>query len=210
MKAQAQRDAAGQERAVESEGQRIILKAALDAFVEHGFHGTAVRDIAARAGLSVAAIYYHFPSKLDILYSIMSGGIDEVIGDLIAERDRAGGDPVAQFVAMVHVHVKYHARRKAVAFVGNTELRSLDQARRRAIVAKRDQVAGLFLEVAEQGLARGLFDTPWPRETVRAILTMCTAVAGWYRKDGPETPDTIADRYADMALRMLGCRLKAD
>lgn len=209
MKVQAQRTEAGRDQPAESEGQRVILKAALDAFVEHGFHGTAVRDIASRADLSVAAIYYHFPSKLDILYSIMDSGIRDIQADLIAERDRAG-DPVAQFVAMLRVHVKFHCRRKAEAFVGNTELRSLDQTRRRAIVAKRDAIGALFLEVAERGLARGLFDTPWPRETVRAILSMCTAVAGWYRKNGPESPDTIADRYADMALRMLGCRPKAD
>ena len=209
MKAQAKSYEAGRDQPAESEGQKVILKAALDAFVEHGFHGTAVRDIAARANLSVAAIYYHFPSKLDILYSIMSVGADHLIAELAAERDRAGDDPVAQFVAVVRTHLKFHTRQKAEAFIGNTELRSLDEVRRRAIVAKRDAIAALFVAIAEQGLARGLFDTPWPRETVRAILTMCTAVAGWYRKNGPESPDTIADRYADMALRMLGCRPKA-
>ena len=202
----AHQDKTGQEPVAESEGQRIILKAALEAFVEQGFHGTAVRDIASRAGLSVAAIYYHFPSKLDILYSIMSVGADHLIEQLKAERDRAGDDPVAQFAAMVRTHVKFHTRRKAEYFVGNTELRSLDAVRRRAVVAKRDAIAALFVEAVERALARGLCDTPWPRETVRAILTMCTAVAGWYRKDGPETSDIIADRYVEMALRMLACR----
>ena len=204
MKAQAKSYEAGRDQPAESEGQKVILKAALDAFVEHGFHGTAVRDIASRADLSVAAIYYHFPSKLDILYSIMSVGADHLLAELTAERDRSGDDAVAQFVAIVRTHVKFHMQRKAEYFVGNTELRSLDQTHRRAIVAKRDAIAALFVEVAERGLARGLFDTPWPRETVRAILTMCTSVAGWYRKNGAESPDTIADRYADMALRMLG------
>lgn len=204
MKVEAKSDEAGRDHPGESEGQRVILKAALDAFVEHGFHGTAVRDVAARAGLSVAAIYYHFPSKLDILYSIMSVGADHLLAELTAERDRAGDAPIAQFVAIVRTHVKFHTQRKAEYFVGNTELRSLDEMHRRAIVAKRDAIAAIFVEVAERGLARGLFDTPWPRETVRAILTMCTSVAGWYRKNGTESPDTIADRYADMALRMLG------
>jgi AcrR family transcriptional regulator len=188
----------------ESEGQRVILDAALDAFLEHGFHGTAVRDIAARAGLSVAAIYYHFPSKLDILYSIMVVVIDDTIAHLIAERDAAGDDPAARIGAMVRWHVKVHTRRKAEAFISNTELRSLDNVRRQAIVARRDRIADLFAEVAQDGIARGTFDAPWPREAVRAILTMIVGVAGWYRKEGPETPDAIADRYAEIALRVLG------
>ncbi len=188
----------------ESEGQRVILGAALDAFLEHGFHGTAVRDIAARAGLSVAAIYYHFPSKLDILYSIMVVVVDDTIEHLIAERDAAGDDPAARFGAMVRWHVKVHTRRKAEAFISNTELRSLDKVRRQAIVARRDRIADLFAEVAEAGIASGTFDAPWPREAVRAILTMIVGVAGWYRKEGPETPDAIADRYVEIALRVLG------
>jgi AcrR family transcriptional regulator len=190
----------------ESEGQRVILGAALDAFLEHGFHGTAVRDIAARAGLSVAAIYYHFPSKLDILYTIMVVVIDDTIEHLVAEREAAGDDPAAQLGAMVRWHVKVHTRRKAEAFIGNTELRSLDKVRRQAIVARRDRIADLFEEVVRAGIARGIFDTPWPREAVRAILTMIVGIAGWYRKEGPETPDAIADRYVAIALRVLGHR----
>jgi AcrR family transcriptional regulator len=190
----------------ESEGQRVILGAALDAFLEHGFHGTAVRDIAARAGLSVAAIYYHFPSKLDILYTIMVVVIDDTIEHLIAKRDAAGDDPAAQIGAMVRWHVKVHTRRKAEAFISNTELRSLDKVRRQAIVARRDRIADLFEEVVRAGIARGAFDAPWPREAVRAILTMIVGVAGWYRKEGPETPDAIADRYAEIAMRVLGRR----
>jgi len=41
---------------------------------------------------------------------------------------------------------------------------------------------------------------------VRAILTMIVGVAGWYRKEGPESPDAIADRYVEIAMRVLGHR----
>ena len=39
-----------------------------------------------------------------------------------------------------------------------------------------------------------------------AVMTMCTAVANWYRPGGPATPEQIADRYAILALAMLGAR----
>jgi hypothetical protein len=41
---------------------------------------------------------------------------------------------------------------------------------------------------------------------VRAILDSCTAIAGWYRPDGPDAPDAVADRAVAIALRTLGFR----
>ncbi|TDE18927.1 TetR/AcrR family transcriptional regulator, partial [Actinomadura sp. 6K520] len=38
---------------------------------ENGYHGTSVRDIAVRAGLSPGALYYHFESKQELLATIM-------------------------------------------------------------------------------------------------------------------------------------------
>jgi AcrR family transcriptional regulator len=47
-----------------------ILDVALDLFVEKGFDGTSLREIAERLGLTKAAIYYHFASKDDILMAL--------------------------------------------------------------------------------------------------------------------------------------------
>src|SRR5690606_25412480 len=38
------------------------LEAALEAFAERGYDGTSIREIAARAGLSVPGLYHHYPS----------------------------------------------------------------------------------------------------------------------------------------------------
>jgi TetR/AcrR family transcriptional regulator, repressor of fatR-cypB operon len=40
-----------------------ILKAALECFVERGFHGTAMPQIAEKAGVAAGTIYHYFPSK---------------------------------------------------------------------------------------------------------------------------------------------------
>lgn len=47
-----------------------ILDIAADLFVEQGYEKTSLREIAERLGYSKAAIYYHFPSKEDILLEI--------------------------------------------------------------------------------------------------------------------------------------------
>jgi len=46
-----------------------ILDSSLLLFQEKGFHETSMRDIAARAGLSLGATYYHFRSKDDLVFA---------------------------------------------------------------------------------------------------------------------------------------------
>lgn len=47
-----------------------ILVGARELFGRNGFDGTTVREIAERAGLTDAALYYHFKSKREILQAI--------------------------------------------------------------------------------------------------------------------------------------------
>ena len=51
------------QRAASEETRRQILETALALFRERGFEETTIRDIAARAGLSLGAAYYYFKSK---------------------------------------------------------------------------------------------------------------------------------------------------
>lgn len=47
-----------------------ILDVALDLFVDQGYDGTSLREIAERLGVTKAALYYHFESKDDILMAL--------------------------------------------------------------------------------------------------------------------------------------------
>jgi AcrR family transcriptional regulator len=47
-----------------------ILDASLRLFSERGFARTTVRDIARQAGITDAAIYYHFDSKRELLEAL--------------------------------------------------------------------------------------------------------------------------------------------
>jgi AcrR family transcriptional regulator len=47
----------------EHDKSEAILKAALDLFVERGFHGTSVPSVAHQAGVAAGTIYHYFASK---------------------------------------------------------------------------------------------------------------------------------------------------
>lgn len=50
-----------QARALET--RSAIVRAAAEAFVKHGFSGASISEIAAEAGVTKGALYFHFPSK---------------------------------------------------------------------------------------------------------------------------------------------------
>jgi len=55
----------------DSDKAEAILGAALDLFVERGFHGTSVPSVADKAGVAAGTIYHYFPSKealVNVLY----------------------------------------------------------------------------------------------------------------------------------------------
>lgn len=57
-------------RPVREETRRAILGEALNLFSQRGYAATPLRDIAEPLGLTVAAIYYHYPSKDALLADV--------------------------------------------------------------------------------------------------------------------------------------------
>jgi AcrR family transcriptional regulator len=180
-----------------------ILLAALRCFLEKGYHGTTIRSVAARAGVSVPGLYHHYASKSVLLERL----IDQVMDDLVAETEEAlegaGDDPLDRFDAVVVAHVRFHCHRPEESFIGNSELRSLSRSAHKRVVAKRDRQQRIFDRVVEEGLDAGLFDLEWPRQTSRALVTMCTAVATWYRRDGEWSSAQIVELYRTLARNLV-------
>jgi TetR/AcrR family transcriptional regulator, regulator of cefoperazone and chloramphenicol sensitivity len=75
------------------ETRERLIGAAAELFAERGFHGTTVRDIAARAGANVAGASYHFGSKAGLYL----GALRQHFGEIRQRLDPEGiaGDPKA-------------------------------------------------------------------------------------------------------------------
>ncbi|MFI8306775.1 TetR/AcrR family transcriptional regulator [Streptomyces sp. NPDC085927] len=180
-----------------------ILVHTMEAFNEHGYHGTSVRDIAGRVGVTVPALYYHYENKQALLATLLETSMKDVLDRCRAAAAEAGDEPLPRFCAMVESIVLYMANRKGLAFL-DTEIRSLEPDNRARYVALRDYLEHMLLDTVEAGIARGVFTTPIPADAVRAVLIMCQGVANWYRADGPLTAAEIAERHVLLSLGTVG------
>ena len=179
-----------------------IRQAAVDLFYKHGYQTTTLRGIAEVVGIQVGSLYNHIPSKETLLYSIMS----QVMHDLLASLDKAlepYTEPVDRLRAAVECHVMFHAERAKEVFVGNSELRSLGKANRRAVVGLRDRYEATFLQILEQGAEAGVFYFADAKLLTYAIVATGTQVSSWYRPRGRLSLRQIASVYSDFVLRGL-------
>ena len=183
-----------------------ILASALECFMEHGYHGTTIRQLASRAGLSVPGLYHYYPSKHALLVAIASHAMNDLwlrSGQALAE---AGSDLSRQFDLLVECLVLFHARRRGLAFIAFSEIRSLEPGARADHIAARDRQQRLMDDILAKGAGEGIFRTPHPREAGTAVVTMCTGVAQWFRLDGELSPEELAERYRVIARMAVGAR----
>ena len=69
-----------------------ILDAAEELFMQHGFEGTSMRLLTAKAGANLAAVNYHFGSKDALVEAVFRRRLDPMNTARIAELDRLEKD----------------------------------------------------------------------------------------------------------------------
>lgn len=155
------------------------MRTAVGLMADHGYEGTSTRDIASAAGVSVAALYYHFPSKLDLLREFLQEAHDVVLARLARALEDADGDPRARLDVAVstliwsNLHDEWATRAATVAW---REHGRLEEPDRKAIVQRIEQMVDLVEAVIRDGVAAGVFRTTEPRDVARAVLTLCIGV----------------------------------
>ncbi len=191
------------EQAQRSAAVERLLDAAAEAFADKGFHATTTRDIAARVGLSPAAVYVHFATKEDLLYELSLVGHQAALGIVIAAAERAPGDPAGQLQAVVSDFAAWHARHRRTARVVQYELAALTPQHREVIRRLRREIQARVRDLLTSGVAAGAFVVPDVPGTALALLSLVVDVARWYDPAGARSPEDVGALYADLALRMV-------
>ncbi|MEZ5151860.1 TetR/AcrR family transcriptional regulator [Rhodococcus zopfii] len=180
-----------------------ILSAALDAFYETGFHGTSVREIARRVGVTVPALYYHHENKEGLLIALLELSTSDVLSRAHAADADGGDDPVRRLSNVIEAIVlRMTLRARLAALEGESRYLSPDNRQRYRAVRKG--VEQLVRSIVEEGTASGVFDVDDPAETTRALLGMCQSIPRWYHSEGTLTPEEVAAKYVDITLKTVG------
>ncbi|WP_010541333.1 TetR/AcrR family transcriptional regulator [Dietzia alimentaria] len=180
------------------------LRAALDVFARHGYHGASIRSIAEAAGLSVPGLYHHYRSKQALLAAIVDSTMAEMLTHTAVAAEDAGDSPAQRFANVVECLARFHMARRDHAFVASTEMRSMDPDVRAHHISQRDAQQTMLQDAISAGVKSGDFACRHPRDAARAIASLCVSIASWYRPDGPLSSDEVVARHLEFARGMVG------
>ena len=187
---------------VEPTNSRLLLLAALEEFATNGFHASTTREIAERVGMSPAAIYVHYPSKLDMLFEITKSGHKAVLTEAVAGTERFV-DPSDRVRAFVETFTAWHARYHTLAHVSQYEIHALDSAQFKQIRRVRRQIVEFLQGELLNGQDLGAFAVVDVRLTVTAILSLGIDVARWYHTEQSPAPAKLGQSYGALVMKML-------
>lgn len=187
------------------------LVAAKHAFYERGYHGTSIRDIASRAGVSLPTLYYHHDNKLGILVELLEAAMTSVLAWVGAaiQSGRSPSEQLSNAIESIVLHMTSDLELASVAH----EFRHLDSddPRRETYVAMRTETEDLLADVIARGVESGEFSFEEDvKDVLRYLFGACQAVTTWYRPSGARTPAEVAASYALISLRVVGAQGHTD
>ncbi|WP_378943595.1 TetR/AcrR family transcriptional regulator [Mesorhizobium sp. ANAO-SY3R2] len=195
-------------RTAGSDGERTeaaIRDAAVQLIARHGFEAVTMRQLAAEVGVQAAALYRYFPTKEDLLFTLLR----EHMQALLATWEHARpdiDDPVAQLTAFVANHIRFHVERRHATHVSNMELRSLSRDNLTSILKLRTAYEKELRAILRDGAETGELEVDDTGLTAMAIIQMITGVIVWFRPDERLSVDEVTATYLAMTMRLTGAR----
>lgn len=188
-----------------------ILFTASKLFMQKGYAKTKVLDIARQMQINPSALYWHFESKEEILFEYLKSSIEE-FNRLIAEALEGLTEPeeMLHIVAKEHTAAQLMFRERAQTVISlspsSTELMNSLSKENNLIITDLYRIhIDTVRSIITRGIEKGIFHTENINALAFAILNMCEYVTLWYRPEGSDTIESVANANAEFALRMAMC-----
>jgi AcrR family transcriptional regulator len=131
-----------------------IVDAAVELFIQNGFHKTTTRQIAKAAGVSIGSLYEYVASKEDVLYLVCDAIHAEMQRGMAEAMQRVAdqGNPLAE---VVRAYLLVCDRMNDHILLIYQETQSLPQKWRRVVLENEVRITGLFTRALTALMADG-------------------------------------------------------
>ncbi|OLM20479.1 MULTISPECIES: TetR/AcrR family transcriptional regulator [unclassified Pseudonocardia] len=155
----------------------------------------ALNDVAKQAGLGVATVYRHFPTRRALLEALMDGRLDE----LVAEAEAAAGEPDAA-TGLARLARAVLVRQLGVT--GFAEVFATTDDEREETSGRKARV----LLLADRVLARAVREGATPAGTTAMDVQRLLCGVAYAARLDPVDPSARAEDYLDLLLAGLRTR----
>ena len=181
-----------------------IYRQAARIICEKGFDGTSMNDIAEAVGLTKAGLYHHISGKRDLMFRIMTYGMDALHHEVVAPA-RSIMDAEQRLRMIIANHVRLITGRStsdghnAVTIVID-EVSGLTPTQRRKINQRKRAYVNLVRETLGELAAEGKLRPVDVTTATFGLLGTILWLSRWYNPGGRLGPDQIAQEVTNAAL----------
>lgn len=126
-----------------------IVQAAQEVFARRGYHQASIREIAKAADLSLAGLYHYIGGKDELLFFVLNGALDGLLGKIDAALAEAP-TPEAKLQALIRTHLDFAFHNGTALKIINRDFEQLPEPRRSEVVAKRHAYMLRGLEILRE------------------------------------------------------------
>lgn len=183
------------------EAKRLaILAAAAKIFNERGYHLTSMSDVADALGVSKPFLYYYLKDKEDILYQCSRVATEQLnaLLDEVRAADLNGWDRL-QKLFRLYAHVM--TTDFGICLIRSTAPGNMKPETREQLWKGRRRLNREVERIVAQGIADGSIRSCDPKKLSFAMFGAFNWITFWYKADGPQQPETIADYFLDIFAR---------
>ena len=182
-----------------------ILEVAEKLFFERGYSATTVGAIAEELRVTKPFIYYYFDNKEDILHVLVKRTMQRNI-NVYEGVDIENGDPVDVLRALCERTVKLVIEIRTSIAMFWREQNIMPESEKRYMHEMKQKHDAQLTRVLERGIASGEFAMADPKLTALAIQGMLNWIYTWYHPKGRLEADEIANKMADLAIKIVSAR----
>jgi TetR/AcrR family transcriptional regulator, cholesterol catabolism regulator len=164
-----------------------------------GYEATSMNDIANAVGLTKAGLYHYIEGKEDLLFQIMSYGMQMIDQDVMVPA-KLVPDATERLRTIISRHSKRVIDVGGAVSILLDEMYALTPAHRRVIKGRKRAYFELIRETLEQLSAESKLRDLSPTVATFCLFGMLSWVARWYRKDGKLSAEQVLSDLLEAAL----------
>jgi AcrR family transcriptional regulator len=183
-------------------GRKIeILKSAASTFVREGYDATSMNHIAEEAGITKPGLYYHFKSKQDLLFQIMSYALDRLEKDTIgATVSSASNEERLRTILGNHARMITEDDDCSFTMLVMNETSSLRPEDQRIISHRKrahfEVVRATLDQLGKEGRLRDIDTTVAAFSILGTVIWICK----WFQKGGRLPGDQVVSQVSELVM----------
>lgn len=178
-----------------------LLREAVNAFNQRGFHGTSMEDIGKSLGVTKASLYYYFPNKQSLLAAAFEHVLEVAFESLEKAKLHPGtGFEKLQLTIRGYLESTLSELSRCVILA---EEHALQPKQRAPIVEKRDRFEAELRELVCEGMADGSIIACDPKLAIFAIFGAVNWVPKWFSNAGNWNSTQLAYAMSELICRSI-------